>query len=44
MAKTDSDVKLIKNYFNASMDEIKALTPSDRQELGAMIRATLPEE
>jgi hypothetical protein len=32
-----SAVKLIKEEFNASFDELKALTPQDRAQLGTAI-------
>lgn len=47
MLRTDSNVKLIREFFGnvrpVTMDEMKALTIQDRDELGSLIKATLPE-
>lgn len=47
MKYTDSNVVLIREFFGdvrpVSMQEIKDLTPADREELGNAIRETLPQ-
>ena len=44
MKATDSNVILIRDYFNCGLAEIKALTPQDKQELGELIRAEIVEK